>query len=145
MRQKNERKWFNLQHVACFYAINLLLLHITDCYLLHFMSQGLQVTPYLITMVNHFPLKIKIMTHLKAGTVPVLLTEPGGTRAVAILTWMAFIVTTVLLLSMMVSSGTTGRHNSTQWRGPRWKLDYGNSDKTEGFFFLKMDVFFMYR
>ena len=135
MRQKNQRKWFNLQHVACFYAINLLLLHITDCYLLDFMSQGLQVTPSTLcsTMVNHFPLKIKTMTH-GPRTVPVFITEPGGTSSVTILTWMAFIVTTVQLLSQMVSYGTTGRHIPTHWRGPWWKLDHWISDTSEFFF-----------
>ena len=92
-------------------AINPLLLHITGWSLLDFMFQGLQVIPSLFfIMVNHFPLKIKIMTHQRTSTVPIFLTEPGGSVTVrTILTSMAFTFTTVIRLSVMVSSGTTGR------------------------------------
>ena len=61
VRQNDETKWLNLQTAAWLNEINPLLLHIIGCSLLNFMSQGPQVTPSLITMVYHFPLKIKIM------------------------------------------------------------------------------------
>ena len=81
MRQND----FNLQNVSWFNAINPLQLHITGCSLLNFMSQGPQVTPSLFMMVNHFPLKIKIMTD-GPKTVPGTFTEPGGTFPVTVLT-----------------------------------------------------------
>ena len=82
------------------------------------MSQEVLAIPYLLSAVNHFQLKIKIMI-TGQETVPGVITEPGGTAGVIIPTWMASIITESIPAPLMVWSGITGRGIIIPWRRPR--------------------------
>ena len=58
----------------------------TGCSFLEFASQELQATLCRLIAVSHLPLEIKIMIPKKTETVPLSVTEPGGTTTVTSLT-----------------------------------------------------------
>ena len=91
-------------------------------YILIFCFQGQQEIRFLVIVATPFQLKIRIMT---SGAVTVLwgLKEPGGTLNVMVPTWTVSIIMARTHLTLMASTGITGKDITTPPRGLRWKSD----------------------